>query len=312
MPTRPKRPAKKAAVKKTAAAPAGPRVDTIDERDLAAQYGWALSVLKSSPDLKKLFDQAVKETWTGPRFVAELRSTNWFKKNSEAMRNATVLRTTDPRTWTAMQNKTRASVRDMAVALGAQVSDETLRKITDNVLNYGWNDAQIKDTLAGAVKMGAAGTYGGQAAVNAEQLRETAMNNGVKLNDANLRGWLVRIAAGEDPVGFQAYVKDMAKGAFPAFADKIDAGMNVKDIASPYINQMANTLELNEQEIDLFDPTVRKTLQHQDAAGQHVSKPLWQFEQELRKDPRWMETKGARKDIMGKAESVLKDFGLTT
>ncbi len=253
------------------------------------------------------------ETWEPARFVAELRKTKWFQKHSEAARNATILRTTDPATWKAKTNQAAAVVKDMAVKMGAQLSDETLRRIVNNVLTFGWNDAQIQDTLAGSIKMGSQDTYGGQAAVNAESLRALAQNNGVKIGDAQLRQWLVRIGAGEDIAGFEQYVRNMAKSAFPGFEKELDAGMNVRDLADPYVQQMAQTLELSPDSLDLFDPTIRKALQTTDpTTGKLVAKPIWQFEQDLKQDPRWLQTNNARETLDHTTRNILNMWGVVS
>lgn len=267
-----------------------------------------MSVLRSDPSLADLFNRAVNETWEPARFAAELRTTKWFKTHSEAMRKAQIERQTDPRTWEAHLNQARAAIRDMAVKLGAQISDETLTRISTNVLNFGWNDAQIRDTLAGAIRMGAQDTYGGEAAVNAEQLRQLAYNNGVKIGDKQLRDWLVRIGAGESISGFEDYIRGTAKGAFPGYEQQIDAGMNVRDIADPYIQQMAHTLELSPDSIDLFDPTIRKVLQTVDDKGQISAKPMWQFEQDLKQDRRWLNTQNAKDELTGTTAAILRKW----
>jgi uncharacterized protein YneF (UPF0154 family) len=255
----------------------------------------------------------VAETWEPARFVAELRKTKWFQTHSEAARNATILRTTDPKTWAAKTNQATAVIKDMAVKMGAQLSDETLRRIVNNVLTFGWNDAQIQDTLAGSIKMGSQDTYGGQAAVNAETLRALAMNNGVKIGDKQLREWLVRIGAGEDISGFEAYVRKMAAGVFPGFEQEITNGMNVRDLADPYIQQMAQTLELSPDSLDLFDPTIRKALQTTDpASGKLMAKPMWQFEQELKQDPRWLQTDNARETLDHTTRNILNMWGVVS
>jgi hypothetical protein len=38
--------------------------------------------------------------------------------------------------------------------------------------------------------------------------------------------------------------------------------------------------------------------------------PLWDFEQQLRKDPRWLNTNRAQNDITGVASAVMQMFGL--
>lgn len=289
------------------------KVDQLDKRELAAEYGWALSVLKSNPELWKIFNKAVKNTWTPQRFVAELRGTDWFRTHSEATRNYQVLKATDPRTFKLRFEQTKSLVRDAAVAMGAQVSDKQIQRLANNVLKFGWNDAQIRDTLAGAVKMGAKGTYGGTAADNAEQLRQVALLNGVQLSDKTLRNWLVRISAGEDISGFEQYVRGMAAEAYPQYSDRLKAGEDLDDVIDPYRETMARVLEINPEEIDLFDPTIRKVFQHVDEkTGQPATKPLWQFERQLKHDVRWRKTTNARDELMGAGQKILRDFGLVS
>jgi hypothetical protein len=161
--------------------------------------------------------------------------------------------------------------------------------------------------------MGAVDTYGGQAAVNAETLRQVAYNNGVRIGDKQLREWLVRVGAGEDISGFEQYVRNMAKSTFPGFEAEIDAGMNVRDIAEPYIQSMSDILELNPAQIDLFSPKIRRAIQDTDPeSGKVQMKPLWQFERELRKDPRWLETKNARDTVMPTVHAVLQKWGVVS
>lgn len=238
-----------------------------------------------------------------------MRETDWFQKHSEDVRNYHLLKA-DPGELRDRRNEMRAQVRDAAVQMGAQISEATLNRIAENAIKFGFNESQVRDTLAGAVKAGIKGTYGGQAAVNAQTLKEVALNNGVAIGDKQLRAWLVRIAAGEDISGFEAYVRNMAMQTYPGFEKELKAGMNVRDLADPYIQQMAKTLELNPEDVTLFDPTIRQALQTQTEDGKVAMKPIWKFEKELRKDPRWMKTDNARQDVMGKARSVLQDLGV--
>jgi hypothetical protein len=48
-------------------------------------------------------------------------------------------------------------------------------------------------------------------------------------------------------------------GAFPAWADRIQAGMDPADIAAPYKQRMARMLEMGEDEIDLNDATAAES-----------------------------------------------------
>jgi hypothetical protein len=39
---------------------------------------------------------------------------------------------------------------------------------------------------------------------------------------------------------------------------------------------------------------------------------LWEFQQQLRQDPRWNYTRNAQDSLMGTARKVLQDFGLVS
>lgn len=102
--------------------------------------------------------------------------------------------------------------------------------------------------------------------------------------------------------------RSIAAEAFPAFRDRILAGENIKQIASPYAYAQSRLLEIPESSIDISDPTspIRKAL----IGDGKTPKPLWQFEQELFKDARWQYTSNAR-DTMDKITTdVLSRFGV--
>jgi hypothetical protein len=86
--------------------------------------------------------------------------------------------------------------------------------------------------------------------------------------------------------------------------------MTVKQIASPYVNSMANILEVPQDSLSLNDPTINKALTNIDQTGKQTAVPLWQFETNLRQDPRWATTKNAKDTLDSTAHSILQNFGL--
>ena len=83
------------------------------------------------------------------------------------------------------------------------------------------------------------------------------------------------------------------------------------DLASPYLQSYATILEVPPGSINLFDPLVKSALQSKDPkTGANTVKPIWQFETDLRSDPRWKATKNAQDSMMQVAHQVLTDFGV--
>ena len=96
---------------------------------------------------------------------------------------------------------------------------------------------------------------------------------------------------------------------WPVFAKQIQSGMTAKDLASPYKQIMARTFEISDNDISIDDPYIRGALGGFDDSGSPKAMNLWDFEQQLRNDPRWANTKQALDQTSSVASSVLKMFG---
>lgn len=282
----------------------------LSPEELAAQYGFALAFLKSDKSLYALFQSAVKETWSTDKFVAKLRTTSWYKTNSESARQYKVLEKTDPKTLSVRISAVAAQMRDTAAAMGANVPDTLVTGFAKQALMLNWNDAQIRDVLAKYV--GAKnGIYNGQAGSDVASLRQVAWRNGVQLSESTLQSMAMQIAQGSSSVGyFQTYVRNQAKALAPQFAAELDGGLDLYDIASPYMQAKAKILELDPAAINLFDQDVRSALAATTKDGNPASMSLWQFEQKMRRDPRWLKTQNAQDSVMGTARQVLSDMGV--
>lgn len=143
------------------------------------------------------------------------------------------------------------------------------------------------------------------------QIRQYLADNGLKMSDDFVTENVRRIGAGEITVDdVTSHLRDKyLVNEFPAWADSLKSGATVKDIAAPYVTKMAQVLELPEEAIDLSDPKLRSALTTPGTDGKPTFKPLWQFEQDLRQDPRWMQTNQAQDEIAKTASDVLSMFG---
>jgi len=59
-----------------------------------------------------------------------------------------------------------------------------------------------------------------------------------------------------------------------------------------------------------MDPTILKALQQPTAEGTHQLMPIWQFQEMLKQDPRWLKTVNARDSLMDSATGLLANMGL--
>jgi len=159
--------------------------------------------------------------------------------------------------------------------------------------------------------------FGGQALKDYQTLQAIAKANGFTLKDilpnvsaltagGDLETAVLRaLASGTLDINRIAQDARMlaAQGQPQYVRGLLGQGYDLQDIYAPYRNQMAVTLELQPDEIDLNDPTLRMAITDKGDMN------LFEFKKALRQDSRWQYTGGAREQVSSAALGVLKDFG---
>ena len=283
------------------------------QQQLADDYGYQLAFLKSDPELYKVFQQAVAGAWDGTRFVAAVRNTKWYKTHSETYRNNAQLKYTDPATYQKQLAEKTRLLMEQQRQMGSTFSAKAIANFAEQALMFGWDDQKIKTTLATGLHIGS-GAEGGSLGEITASLRNIAWRNGVNVSNGYIENWAKRISSGYATMenATQA-VRKMGASLAPGFKKELDGGMDLYDIASPYMQSMAKILEMSPSSVSLFDPTIRKALagSKSDKGGDVTTVPLYEFERQLKADPRWLKTKNAQDDLMGITHGLLQSFGLS-
>jgi len=135
--------------------------------------------------------------------------------------------------------------------------------------------------------------------------------NGIKVGDRYVAKQVRAVATGAATLeDVQKDMQALAVAKYPAWSDQIKSGLSVADIAAPYKQAMAQTLELPEDAIDLDDPSLRSALSATGPDGKPSYQPLWAFQDQLKKDPRWQKTDNAWQEVGGQVDSVMSEMGL--
>jgi len=284
--------------------------------DFATAYGVQAALVNSDPSLKALFQQAVTSKWTPDKFNAELANTDWFKNHSDAWRTAEAARLADPASWSEQVTLTSDMIRQTATSMGFELDDTQVANLANQSLYLsggvsGRIDPAILKTHV--AETGRVTGQGGDALKVMDNLKSFSYAMGVSYNDDWYSNAAKNIATGDGTIdAWNKQIKDIAKSKYAAFADQIDAGATVMQVASPYINSMANILEINPTDVKLDDPSINRALTNLGQDSKPALQPLWQFEQEMRKDPRWGNTQNARQSLDSTANTILKSFGLVS
>ena len=174
-----------------------------------------------------------------------------------------------------------------------------------------WIENKVKsDLLAGKQDVNELAIPEGPSGKYFVALKNIAARNGIMLSDSAATDYANSIVAGKvDEDTVYSTIRESAANAFPSLADKIKAGIDLKTLADPYIQSMSAILEIPDNGIDLFDPKIRGALSYTLPDGKVGAKSIYDFEKDLRKDPRWQYTNNARNEAASVATTVLKDFG---
>ena len=287
-----------------------PAQDKLSATELAERYGFASAVLRSNKEISRLFDQAIAGQWSAANFVAKFRSTKYYKNNSEKWRTTEALRLADPKTYQTEWNAAKAEVSTTASALGATLSEATLTKVVNAYYRQGYNPQQLNTLLSRYIFV-KDGVLGGQAGKNVQDLKELARANGMQYNGDWFNNASRAVIAGKSTMqDYENTIRMQAASAFPVYAEQIKSGQNVADIASPYIQRMSALLEVDPGGIDLFDSQIREALSGRNPEnGKAQAKSLWQFENDIRKDERWLKTNNARETFSSATAGILKSWG---
>lgn len=282
----------------------------LSPEELAAEYGFAYSFLNSIPELKTKFGAMVNENWTKEKFMAEIRDTKWWKENSDTQRQIQQMKKTDPATYNAQLDATKIQVQQLSAEIGAVIPPAKLGKIAAQALETGADENILRDTLGKFVTF-QKGTLKGAAGAYANAAKKYAYEQGITLDDQSVKNQAAlierKLATEAD---FKNQIVQQAVSTYPGYQQQLEAGQTMMDIASPYIQVMAQELELNPDKITLTDPLIKQALNGVDAKGKPTGMDQSTFLGRLRNDPRWSGTKGAQDKVMDVGYNVLKSMGL--
>jgi hypothetical protein len=199
----------------------------------------------------------------------------------------------------------------MAAQVGAAIPQSKLKEIVNTVLKTGLDEGGLRNILGKYVTFTKDGTLKGEAGMHEFTMKQYAAQMGVKLDDQAIKNQaqlvVRKLATTQD---FEDQIRVQAKSAFPGYEKQIDAGVTVRDLASPYEQMMAKELELPVNPAGLDDPIIRSAMNGLNSDGKPTGMSLTDFQSSLRNDPRWRSTSGARDGAMAVGAAVLRDMGL--
>lgn len=217
----------------------------------------------ANPELKKILFDAAEQGLTPDEVKAKIRGTRYWAEQGEAGSQFDLLIAEDPRSAGLLVDKVKNLVSDSFNRNGVSLDDETAGVVAKNAIRFGWVDlngsivdeAAMNDFMAFTVRTKET-PLGGELAVSADGLKRLARQYFVPLTDTDLREWTLKILEGsESEDSFTQYVADQSRGRFindQNVLAALDRGLTPDTYFRPLRNTVAEILELNAEDVDLF------------------------------------------------------------
>lgn len=294
-----------------------------------------------------LIDQAIAGNWSADNFKQAYMNSQWYQKNGGTYATEEQDRLAAPGTYATNYNNLLKEMTLQAQSqgisidnLGGPITSDQAKSLDPNanpvvhLLQSYYNQTVPADILstfiakAGTVAKQTTGTLEGSLATTAQQLKTYAQSMGINPNTlpAQWTGATGQGAASGDwfssaadaaQKGFtttdslQAGLRTQAAGIYKPFAQQINNGASVQDLASSYLGAASNLLEKPVSSFTLGDYTGTNGLVTKALQGDGTqSVPLDQFMTQVKQTPDWLNTSNARNSIMDTASQLLGGMGL--
>jgi hypothetical protein len=288
--------------------------------------------------LGKLLLESVEKGFTKQQFLDRAMLTDWWQSNAGSVRERII----DLNKYKELQKKgldvsksdfgmyqtdKMRQVKDRAKKLaGVTLDDATAQKIVEDIYNgFLDNDPLAIDRLiipyvsksTNLYGKGAVTGFGGEALQIQQSLAAIAKANGLSITDVLPKLGTAVVGQDAEQSAIQeilsgnidlntvlANARQIAAQGQPEYVRKLlGSGYNLEDIYAPYKQTMANVLEINPDQIDLNDSSLRM------AINEKGDMNIYDYKKALRQDSRWQYTGQAKESVATAALGVLRDFG---
>ena len=296
-----------------------------ERQEIKQEYLEAYELAKNDPELRKearKFDRKIKNgDFDTPKDAEDywqnvLDNNEWVQSQSNASFGSYV-QEADPTMAgevEAQRSSVQLDVANAAKSLGIELDPARLAELTEKAWREEYDADEIRnllrDDVTGALaasedNLGFSGNLGDVAA----DLSSWSNRNGFTISQNDADAMLASVAFGDktlDQIKSELRTTYMA-GAYPAWAEMINAGMDIYELAGPY-RSVAQRM-LGRSNMDMNDPIMKEMMQVQNADGSFSQRALWEAEKYIRNTDDWQYTDDAADTYAKGMKAVSSMFG---
>jgi hypothetical protein len=278
------------------------------ESTISSVLGVSDAMLAAYPEL-----QAIYDIWdTNPGKAQEMFfQTDFYKNNIGEVRTRMRAKVEQPGAYGKAFDAYVSTAKKRLVAAGIKMDPAQLDGILQTAYDTGLTDDQVNNLV---IKSGKISGFGGATLGSVTDLQSFANTYGVGnlLNKAYWDGKSAKLFAGEITAeDIQAEIKGLSASTFPAYADGINKGVSLYELASNVTQTIATYLEKDPNTVDFNTPLARQIASYVDpATGKPAIMPQWMVEKTVKSQPEWAFTKNGQSSIDALTYKVGKDWGM--
>lgn len=286
------------------------------QEQIQKMYPELAAYINESPELQKIFRDAVTSPVPIAATVlqARIRATPFWDTVTQS-RAAFDLGTEATRQAAVSEKATAAVGYAQSLGVSVSVTDPKIVDVASKAAREGWSDKMFQNAIGTVLTEDDGDTVALRQGYTGTQITAAMKKWGYPMTgtakQAFTNDWVTKIATGGESLEtLNTYLKEQAKTWFPAFKDQFDGGRTFADVAQPYAQIAANTLEKDVNGIDWSDPIYSVALnQGPEKGGVPMSFNDWATK--LRTDSAygWNSTQQANQLAHQIGAALVKGFG---
>ena len=313
--------------------------DRLSMAQLQAQFGITAAVINNDPSLLAALNRILGVDGgpmiTDPALMeAIVKGTSWYRDQTDTQRSYDYARATNPGQFAADLQKNASNIVKQYAAMGLTISANQAIEYANNMMKQAiikdgkvvrFDQDYLNKLMADSIKFVKTNSIDGRVVYTglagkletmAGKLYSMARDYGFQqtTSNASFDKWFEAsmkglVAGTLNPEDVDNDLQARAKSFAPGLAKFIDQGQTLREAADPWLKAVADTWEMDIDQVDLNDDYVQRAINMQDEKGNFTTMNLYDTKKLARRSAKWDTTQTAKEEKTSIASRILKDFG---
>ncbi len=313
--------------------------DRLSMAQLQAQFGITAAVINNDPSLLAALNRILGVDG-GPMITdpalqeAIVKGTSWYRDQTDTQRQYAYYRATNPGQFAADLQKNASNIVKQYAEMGLTISANQAIEYANNMMKQAiikdgkvvrFDQDYLNKLMADSIKFVKTNSIDGRVVYTglagkletmASKLYGMARDYGFQqtTSNASFDKWFEAsmkglVAGTLNPEDVDNDLQSRAKSFAPGLARFIDQGQTLREAADPWLKAIADTWEMDIDQVDLNDDYVQRAINMQDEKGNFTTMNLYDTKKLARRSAKWDTTQTAKEEKTSIASRILKDFG---